>query len=245
MKTCADYMEMVSEHFYCQERPGLKAHVRQIPDNVKRIADAHRKYRKEIDGLKGKDIRIALDEWNYWYGPHVFGEIGTRYFLKDGLGIAAGLHEYYRNSDIYYMANYAQTVNVIGCIKTSKTAAVFETTGLVLKLYRERFGTVPVATEAVSGGTLDAQAAWSADRKTLTVAVVNATMKEQEIPLRVAGAKLSGEGQKWQIAGSDPMAYNDPGKAMKVVIEEGTVSGVSDKLVVSPCSVTVFALKTQ
>jgi len=30
-----------------------------------------------------------------------------------------------------------------------------------------------------------------------------------------------------------------------VVIEEGTVSGVSDKLVVSPCSVTVFALKTQ
>ncbi|MCY2951041.1 MAG: alpha-N-arabinofuranosidase, partial [Planctomycetota bacterium] len=185
------------------------------------------------------------DEWNYWYGPHVFGEIGTRYFLKDGLGIAAGLHEYYRNSDLYYMANYAQTVNVIGCIKTSKTAAVFETTGLVLKLYRERFGTVPVATEAVSAGTLDAQAAWSADRKTLTVAVVNATMREQAIALRVAGAKLSGEGQKWQIAGSDPMAYNDPGKAMKVVIEEGTVSGVSDKLVVSPCSVTVFALNAK
>ena len=65
----------------------------QIPNAVRRKAEAHRRYRQEIDSLQGKDIRIALDEWNYWYGPHVFGELGTRYFLKDGLGIAAGLHE--------------------------------------------------------------------------------------------------------------------------------------------------------
>ena len=32
-----------------------------------------------------------MTEWNYWYGPHPFGELGTRYFLKDALGIAAGL----------------------------------------------------------------------------------------------------------------------------------------------------------
>ena len=43
------------------------------------------------------------------------------------------------------MANYAQTVNVIGAIKTNKTAAVFDTTGLVLKLYRKHFGTIPMA----------------------------------------------------------------------------------------------------
>ena len=109
-----------------------------------RKAEAHRNYREQIASLKGKDIRIALDEWNYWYGPHVFGELGTRYFLKDALGIAAGLHEYARNSDIIFMANYAQTVNVIGCIKTSKTAAAFDTTGLVLKLYREHFGVLPL-----------------------------------------------------------------------------------------------------
>ena len=42
------------------------------------------------------------------------------------------------------MANYAQTVNVIGAIKTTKTAAELETTGLVLALYRRRFGTLPV-----------------------------------------------------------------------------------------------------
>ena len=106
------------------------------------MAEAHRAYRREIcRRSKGKDIRIALDEWNYWYGPHVYGELGTRYFLKDGLGIAAGLHEFARHSDMFFMANYAQTVNVIGAIKTTATEAELETTGLVLELYRQHFGT--------------------------------------------------------------------------------------------------------
>ncbi|MHC4944521.1 MAG: alpha-L-arabinofuranosidase C-terminal domain-containing protein, partial [Planctomycetota bacterium] len=140
---CTDHMEMISEHFYCQEQAGLSAHVAQIPENVKRIADAHRKYREKLPALAGKNIAIAMDEWNYWYGDYVYGELGTRYFLKDALGISAGLHEFFRNSDIIQMANYAQTVNVIGCIKTDKTSAAFATTGLALKLYRSRFGTIP------------------------------------------------------------------------------------------------------
>ena len=150
---CAGQMDLMSEHFYCGAQKDLAAHVRQIPDNVRRIAEAHRRYRREIPALAGKDIRVALDEWNYWYGPDVFGEIGTRYYLKDALGIAAGLNEFARQSDICFMANYAQTVNVIGCIKTSKTSAALETTGLALVLYRRHFGTLPVATIAPSRWT--------------------------------------------------------------------------------------------
>ncbi len=121
---CADHMDLLSEHFYCGEKPGLIEHVRQIADNVRAKADAQRKYWAEIPALKDNHIRIALDEYNYWYGPHLYGELGTRYFLQDALGIAGGIHELTRNSDVFEMANYAQTVNVIGCIKTSKTAAV-------------------------------------------------------------------------------------------------------------------------
>ena len=120
--------------------------------------DFHRKLREELDVLQGKDIQIAMTEWNYWYGPHLFGELGTRYFHKDGIGIARGLHEYYRNSDIMIMANYAQTVNVIGCIKASKTAATLETTGLVLKLYGNHFGSIPVETTSDSD-SIDVSAA--------------------------------------------------------------------------------------
>ena len=49
-------------------------------------------YARELPSLKGRPVKVALDEWNYWYGPNEYGELGTRYFLKDGLGIAAGLH---------------------------------------------------------------------------------------------------------------------------------------------------------
>ena len=173
----------------------------------------------------------------------MFGELGTRYFLKDALGIAAGLNEFARQSDIMFMANYAQTVNVIGCIKTNKTRAAFATTGLVLKLYRKRFGVVPVS--VATDRPLDVAAAWSQDRKTLTVAVVNPTMKELEIPLEVKGAKLTGAGRRWQIAGDDPKAYNEPGKVPKVEITERALSGVKDKLTVAPCSVTLYALAVE
>ena len=243
MKTCADFMDLISEHFYCHEKPDLLAHVAQIPDAIRRKADAHRKYRSELESLKGKDIRIAMDEWNFWYGSHPFGELGTRYFLKDALGIAAGIHEYARQSDIVFMANYAQTVNVIGCIKTSKTAAAFETTGLALKMYRDRFGTIPVATEATP--LINAQAAWSADKKTLTIGVVNPSLNALEIPLDLKGARLSGAGARYQIAGPDPMACNDPSAPSKVVIEEAPVKGLSDKLSVAPCSATIFVLTVE
>ena len=240
MKSCADHMALVSEHFYCQERPGLAGHVAQIPNAIRNKAEAHRRYRRDFESLKGKDIRIAMDEWNYWYGPHAFGELGTRYFLKDALGIAAGINEYARATDIIFMANYAQTVNVIGCIKTTKTHAAFDATGLALKLYRQHFGTIPADTR--TEGLINAQAAWSADRKTLTLSVVNPSMKALDVPLEVTGAKLTGRGTRWQIAGDDPMAYNEPGKPPRVIIEESAVTGAAEKVSVAPCSVTLFEL---
>jgi uncharacterized protein len=243
LKACADHMDYIAEHFYCQERPGLMAHVRQIPDNIRAKAEFHRKARQEIPGLEAKDIRISMTEWNYWYGPHPFGELGTRYFLKDALGIAAGLHEYARQSDIVESAFYAQTVNVIGCIKTSRRNAAFETTGLVLKLYRQHFGELPVATS--TEGLIDAQAAWSRDRKTLTIGIVNATLQSVEVPIELRGARLKGNGTRWQIAGSDPMAFNDPEQPPQVRIEENAIVGLRDRLVLAPCSVTVFALDAE
>ena len=243
LKNCADHMDFIAEHFYCQERPGLLAHVRQIPDNIRAKAEFHRQARKDLPGLQGKDIRIAMTEWNYWYGPHAFGELGTRYFLKDALGIAAGVHEYARQSDIVGSAFYAQTVNVIGAVKVSRRNAAFETTGLVLQLYRHHFGELPVTTRTT--GLIDAQAAWSRDRRTLTLGVVNASLQDLQIPLALQGAKLKGTGKRWQIAGADPQAYNDPDQPPGVVIREETVNPGSGRLSVAPCSVTVFAFEVE
>ncbi len=242
MRRCANHMDLISEHFYVgwQLKPDtpLLKHIYDIPANIKRITDAQRKYRKEFPELKGKDIRIAMDEWNYWYGPEHFGELGTRYFVKDGLGIAAGLHEYFRNSDIVYMANYAQTVNVIGCIKTSKTRAQFETTGLVLKLYRQQYGTVPLFAELAK--PLDASAALTADGKTLTVGIVNPTDKESVLKFDVSDLTLAKECRRFEIAGKDPMEHNDPNQPQKIDIVETTEPFDTAKVKVAPYSVTLF-----
>ncbi len=241
LKSCSNHIDLIAEHFYCQEKPDLIEHTSQIADRIKQKVKFHRQLREKLDTLKGKDIKIAMTEWNYWYGRHEFGELGTRYFLKDGLGVAIGLHEYFRHSGMIFLANYAQTVNVIGCIKTSKTAAAFETTGLALKLYRNHFGTVPVG---VAGDVdpLDVAAAWTADRKALTIAVVNPTEHEHELAMDLKGAQSTGKGVLCLIAHTDPMAYNEPGKKPNVVIVEKPIAGFSGKKKLPPLSISLYKL---
>jgi len=232
------HMELLSEHLYWQNKDDVPAHVAQVTAGIRKVADAHRGYRRDLPSLRGKDIRLALDEWNYWYGPNEYGELGTRYFLQDGLGIAAGLHEMFRNSDLFFMANYAQTVNVIGAIKTTKTAAEMEPTGLVLQLYRERFGTVPVEV-AGAPEPLDAAAALSEDGRTLTVSVVNPTDQPRRLKLDVAGRAVAGSARQWVITGPGRWAHNRPGAPRQVDIRAADVGGDAATLEVPALSVVL------
>ena len=185
-----------------------------------------------------------MTEWNYWYGPHVFGELGTRYFLKDALGIARGLHEYFRHSDIVYMANYAQTVNVIGCIKASKTHAAMAATGQVLKLYRNNFGQIPVETTG-EFDQLDVSAALSSDRRKLTVAIVNPTYQEYEVSLNIEPARPFSCRSSWQITAPEEGSFNEPGKPDVVKIEQKKADVDMRKIQISALSVYLFELNLQ
>ena len=240
LRNCAEHMDLISEHFYRGEKQDLAEHVRQMTESVRQKADAHRDYRRRLVALQGKDIDIALDEWNYWYGPHLYGELGTPYFLKDALGVAAAVHEYTRQSDIIFMANYAQTVNVIGCIKTTKTEACLDATGLALKLYRKHYGTIPL--EAWGPLPLDVAAALSEDGRRLTIGVVNPSAPPRDVPLNVQGLTLAGTGTRWQIVGDDPRAHNEPGRPPGVRIEQAPLQDVGRRLSVAACSATLFVL---
>ncbi len=241
---CGNAMNLISEHIYCQEKTGLLGHTAQLADQIRLTAEAHRKYRKEIPGLAEKDIRIAMDEWNYWYGDYLYGELGVRYHLKDALGVARGLHEYFRNSDIFEMANYAQTVNVIGCIKTTRTSSAFETTGLVLKLYRSRFGSIPVGVAGMPE-PLDVAAALTEDRKTLTIGVVNPTTDRITLTADLGKNGFTRKGTVSVISGEDPMAYNEPGKKPVILIREMPFKVKNNTLSIPPLSVTVWAFERQ
>ncbi len=236
----SNHMDLISEHFYVGHKAGLLGHVNQMPAEVRRIAEAHRKYRATIPTLKAKEVPVALDEWNYWYGPHLYGELGTQYFLEDALGVAAGLNEYAQQSDVYFMANYAQTVNVIGAIKTSKTAADLGTTGVSLALYRKHFGTIPVA---VGGAPepLDVMACWKDDTKSvLTLSIVNPTKRAITLKLDAGKLRLPRTARFFLVGGLDPRACNVPGQPPQVTVHETEAALFGPKLMVPPISVSLY-----
>jgi alpha-N-arabinofuranosidase len=244
LEVCSDYMNLISEHIYVKEDKDVVKHSRLLANDIRRVANEHRKYRRDINEIADKDIRIAMDEWNYWYGNYIYGELGVQYHLNDALGVAAGLHEYFRNSDLYFMANYAQTVNVIGAIKTSRTASVLDTTGVALKLYRQHFGEIPVSVKG-SFAPMDVSAAWTSDKKTLTIGVVNPAPSQRTLAIDLKGAKIADNAKQWFITGTDPLVYNEPDKAPQVVIEEKMVEGFSNKLTVLGYSVSIFEMSVE
>ena len=235
------YMNLISEHIYAKEKENVLEHTAQLAEAIRQKAEAHRKYRKGIKGLEEKDIDIAMDEWNYWYGDYIYGELGVRYHMKDAIGIARAFHEYYKNSDIIYMANYAQTVNVIGAIKTNDTTSTLAATGVVLKLYRNKFGSIPVE---VTGETdaLNIAAALTKNKDSLTVSVINPTENAETLSINFPVAFPQYEITSWNIHNSNPEAYNEPGKEPNIKITRERAAMDIKNLPIEKYSIAIYKI---
>jgi alpha-N-arabinofuranosidase len=246
LEECAEYMSMLSEHFYVGRvpwnqdgrKPALE-HVPMVKNAIRERVEAHKKLQASIESLKGRFVPITLDEWNYWHRDYVYGELGCIYDLQDALGIAMGLNEFYRQSRYIHAANYAQTVNVIGAIKTTKTKAEFDSTGLVLKLYRNHFGAIPLNFTGEIGA-LDVMAALNETGEMLTVSAVNPT--DKEIVIKLDGLTLPSDAVQYVITGEKDSSYNAPGKKRGVDIHnKGNVS-IGGGLKAAPLSATLWEI---
>jgi alpha-L-arabinofuranosidase len=248
LEECADHMNLLSEHFYRgrvpwsnDERTNLLAHVGMLKDSIRKKAEGHRQLQASLTNLHGRVVPIAMDEWNYWHRDYVYGELGCVYELADGLGVAAGLHEYFRQSDLIQMAHYAQTVNVIGAIKTTHTKAEMETTGLVLQLYRAHYGQVPLRIDQ-DFSPCDVAAALTQDGKNLTIGVMNPTATEVVFRPLISGAAPAGPATRWHLTGPEPTAHNTPGKSRVVDIQRSEGMAVSSGLRVPALSCALFSI---
>jgi alpha-L-arabinofuranosidase len=118
------------------------------------------------------------------------------------------------------MANWAQTVNVIGAIKASRNRAVLDSVGHLLKLYRAQVGGSLVSLKLSADAPVDAVAAL--DRKTgrLSVGLVNYSPSEEAgLSLKAADGQLPRTAQAWRINGPSLSAINVPGKPEAVTTE--------------------------
>ncbi|MDX2187498.1 MAG: alpha-L-arabinofuranosidase C-terminal domain-containing protein [Opitutaceae bacterium] len=218
LEKSSEYMDMISEHFYegrlpwtDRKRADLATHTAQLKTSIRERAVKHRALQARMPNLKGRTIPIAMDEWNYWHREYVYGELGCIYDWADGLGVARGLHEFFRNTDIIKLATYAQTVNVIGAIKTSRTQAELETTGVILALYRAQYGSRPLdVPDEVAG--VDVAAALSDDGAELSIGLVNIASEEKAFSLVLTGGRQAGNARAWIVAGKSETEFNSPGK---------------------------------
>jgi alpha-L-arabinofuranosidase len=112
----------------------------------------------------------------------------------------------------------------------------------VLALYRRHFGTLPVRVSGIEL-PLDAVAGWSANKRELTVAVVNPTREERALGLELRGARLLGPTRRYVITASDPRAHNAPGEPRMVDIQETSHDQAPPALRAPGLSVSLYVLQ--
>lgn len=227
----------------------------RVPSNRVRIkAENWSHYDKLFPAIKDKKIFLSIDEWAY---------TGTPTDLKLALSYSMVLQEMFRHTDFIKMSAFTMGVSTINF---NATESSFNTTGLMFKLYRDHFGTVPVDVSgnspqpgpkwpvggeqpATSPGSptypLDISAAFTSDRKSFTVAVVNPTDQPQPLNLHIEGVRLAGGAQMWQMTGPTPDAANVLDKQPEVEVKENDLTAAPETLQVAPVSITVYRFATQ
>jgi len=267
---CLDNIDMLSEHYYSSSdtHTDLKLEKKvnigpqplveweRAPATQVRVKYEHyQEYLKRIPGLKAKPVPIAIDEWAYMSGARDSYKVVPAY--------AWAFHEMFRHSDLYQLGAFTFATAMMS---ESRTEAVLNPTGLLFKMYREHFGSIPVEVSgdspqpkpiypaggdqpAVNPGSdtypLDVSAALSADRKALTFAVLNPSDSEQQLKLSINGAKLSNQGRLWRMAPSSVDATITVSQTPGVEVEEKEVTSMPDTVLVPPFSVNIYSFAVQ
>jgi alpha-N-arabinofuranosidase len=263
-----DRMDMISEHYYSYgnrrfdvttgdwasldpDEP-LVDWMRRPANHVKIKAEAYEHYLELIPALREKPVPIAMSEWAYAGVPPDGFKVVPAY--------AWAFHEMFRHSHLYQMANFTFATSLLSA---SRTEAVLNPAGILFKLYRDQFGTIPVtvsgnapqaAPRYASGGEeplinagsptypLDVAAAWVDDHTALTVAVINPTEAEQTMDVSFQGARLAGTGTRWRLAPERLDARIVVGQTPEVELEEQPVTRVPTRPTFPPFSVTLYRL---
>jgi alpha-N-arabinofuranosidase len=260
---CLDNMDMISEHYYNYNTHFDLSLAKQVPNDpneplvdwMRRPAnhirikyEEYQEYLNRIPALKNTPVPIALDEYAYAGGGG----------YKVVPAYAWNFHEMFRHSDIFQLATLTF---VTATYNAAHGQAVLSPVGVLFKLYRDRFGTIPVDVSGNSpqpkprdppGGEqpvvhagsdtfpLDVAAAWTADRKALTVAVINPTESPQTLSFRIRGAELSGKGILRRMAPPSLTANVVVGREPGVIIEEQALDALPTNPTFAPFSVNLY-----
>ena len=268
---CLDNIDMVSEHYYASgtQHTDMKLQ-KKVPIDpplsliewerapavqVRAKYEHYQEYLKRIPALRAKPVPIAIDEWAYFGGgPNSYKTVPA---------YAWAFHEMFRHSDIFQMGAFTFATAMMS---SNRTEAILNPTGMLFKMYRDHFGTIPVEVTgdspqpkptfpaggdqpAINPGSdtypLDVSAAFSENRKTLAIAVLNPSDSEQSIMIAINGAKLTSAGKLWRMAPDSIDATVQVDKKPEVQVEEQTLGAFPGIITVRPFSVNIYSYPVQ
>jgi alpha-L-arabinofuranosidase len=261
LPACAKYMDLLSGHHYSDRKlrmplsnadaaayeRGFATYSGCVAGGVRGLAAD---FRKRLD-TRNPDVarvRLAIDEWgivrdwNLTPDTTGIGAFEHYYCLGDAIAIARGLHEIIRSADVVAMANWAQTVNVVGMIKTSRTRAVLDPGGHVLALYRGHLGGTLAPAELKGAPQVDAIATWDQARGKLSLGLVNySPQQETAVAVRLPGAAKAGSFAGWRINGPALGSINVPGQPEAVTTTRiADLPALEGPIILPPHSITVL-----
>jgi alpha-N-arabinofuranosidase len=229
----------------------------RYPANIVRVkSEEWQGYMQRYPAIYAKKIFLSIDEWAYFGG-----DFGRSPSLKQALAYGMVFNEMLRHTDSLAMAAHTMGTSTLDF---NQTASTLNGLGLLFKMYSNIFpGTVPVA---VAGNTpqpepkypvggdqprqnsgsptypLDVYAALSPDRRTLHVAVVNATESAQTLDLELAAVHAAGPAKILRLEGAGLSAANHVGKPAELAVREATASEPVTAAPVPPISVSIFSI---
>jgi alpha-N-arabinofuranosidase len=236
---------------YVPAKESVLQWVRAPSDRVRLKAEEWRQYEQRFPAMMRRKIFLSIDEYAYTGAPPS---------LKLSLAYAMVLNEMLRHTAFLRMSAFTMGVSTLDF---DATAATLNTTGLLFELYGKQLGAglLPVAvsgnspqpvtkyplpgeTDPREAGSptypLDVFAALTADRKDLTVAVVNATGVAQPLALDVRGATLAGEATLREMTGPALDSANRLGHAPEVQVHEVAMAAAPAVLSVPPRSIDIY-----
>ncbi len=232
----------------------------RYPANIVRVkAEEWQGYEQRFPAMLDKKTFLSIDEYAYFGGG--FGRPTT---LKAALAYAMIFNEMLRHTDSLTMAGHTMGTSTLDFNATSST---LNTLGLLFRMYSNQFpGSIPVAVtgnspqpapkyppgpdqpKTNSGSPtypLDVFAALTADRKFLTVAIVNATESAQPLHLNVSGVRLAGASTQWQLTAGSLDAANQVNHPPQVEVKEIAIGAAPSSLTVAPISVNIYRFPVQ
>jgi len=252
LMNCLDNIDMLSEHYYAysnqifdyekEDRVPLNDQpfvewARQCAMFVRAKYEHYQKYLELIPEFKANPKPVSISEWAYigaWANPQ-----------NTVIAYSWALHEMFRHSEVFKMATFTFATSLLS---SGPGEIGLNATGKMFKFYRDHFGTIPVE---VSGNSpqpkqefhpgegmfpkenpgsptypLDVVAAFSQDKKIITIAVLNPSETEQQLDLNIKGIELSGKGRHWLLGPDESAPAATPAQGQRRGMMRGGARGM-------------------